>query len=151
LTRLRPEQVAGAVLQAASLPSLGPQSPWYVRFAAWTGRNDFVKRYGDMGEDEFASCSGTIPQRLLMMNGELVREKAGDGLFNASQRIAEQAPTDRHAVEVAYLTVLTRRPTPEERTHFESRLAGTTGQERKDRLTDLFWTLLNATEFSWNH
>ena len=54
-------------------------------------------------------------------------------------------------MEVAYLTVMTRRPTPEELAHFESRLAGTKDQERKDRLTDLFWTLLNTTEFSWNH
>jgi len=52
---------------------------------------------------------------------------------------------------VAYLTVMTRRPTPEELAHFESRLAESKGQERKDRLTDLFWTLLNTTEFSWNH
>ena len=31
------------------------------------------------------------------------------------------------------------------------RFRGTLRQERKDRLTDLFWTLLNTTEFSWNH
>jgi hypothetical protein len=54
-------------------------------------------------------------------------------------------------VETAYLTVLTRRPTPVELGHFEARLKGTKGQERQDRLTDLFWTLLNTTEFSWNH
>ena len=151
LTRLRPEQVAGAVFQAASLPTLGPQSPWLVRLAFYTGRNDFVRRYGDTGEDEFAVRGGTIPQRLLLMNGELVREKTKDDLFNASRRIAELAPDDRKAIEVAYLTVMTRRPTSEELSHFESRLAGTKQQERKDRLTDLFWTLLNTTEFSWNH
>jgi hypothetical protein len=85
------------------------------------------------------------------MNGDLVREKTKDNLFNASRRIAELAPDDRKAIEVAYLTVLTRRPTSEELSHFESRLAGTKNQERKDLLTDLFWTLLNTTEFSWNH
>ena len=94
---------------------------------------------------------GTIPQRLLFMNGDLVRDKTQDNLFNASRRIAELAPTDEKAVEVAYLTVLTRRPSSEEQSHFVNRLAGTRGQERKDRLTDLFWTLLNTTEFSWNH
>ena len=46
------------------------------------------------------------------MNGELVREKTKDDLFNASRRIADLAPDDRKAVETAYLTVLTRRPTP---------------------------------------
>jgi hypothetical protein len=151
ITRLRPEQVAGAIFQAASLSTLGAQSPWIVRFAAYTGRNDFVRRYGDSGEDEFAPASGTIPQRLLFMNGDLVNEKTKDNLFNASRRIAELAPADASDVEVAYLSVLSRRPTPEEGAHFEKKLAGTKGQERKDRVTDLFWTLLNSTEFSWNH
>jgi hypothetical protein len=151
LTRLRPEQVAGAVYQAAALSTLGPQSPWYVRFAIYTGRNEFVRRYGDTGEDEFASRGGTIPQRLLLMNGKLVSEKTRDDLFNASRRIADLAPDDEKAVEIAYLTVLTRRPTTEEMSHFKARLGGASGQARRDRLTDLFWTLLNGTEFSWNH
>jgi hypothetical protein len=30
-------------------------------------------------------------------------------------------------------------------------LAGTTKDVRKERLTDLFWALINTTEFSWNH
>jgi hypothetical protein len=151
LTRLRPEQVAGALFQSASLSTIDSQSFWFVRLSAYTGRNDFVRRYGDAGEDEFVSRAGTIPQRLLLMNGDLVRDKTRSDLLNASTRIALLAPDDHTAVEAAYLAVLTRRPTPEESTHFVARLAGTSGEERKDRLTDLYWTLLNTTEFSWNH
>jgi hypothetical protein len=117
----------------------------------YTGRNDFVRRFGDTGEDEFDARGGTIPQRLLLMNGDLVQKQTSEGLFNASALIAQLAPDDRKAVEVAYLAVLTRRPTPEESAHFAARLEGTSGKERKARLTDLYWTLLNATEFSWNH
>jgi hypothetical protein len=47
--------------------------------------------------------------------------------------------------------VLTRRPTPKERDHFVAKLSGTTGDERKRRLSDLYWTLFNSTEMSWNH
>ena len=83
LTRLRPEQVAGALFQSASLTTLGPQSHWFVRLIAYTGRNDFVRRYGDTGEDEFDARAGTIPQRLLLMNGEIVREQIKDGLLSA--------------------------------------------------------------------
>jgi hypothetical protein len=61
------------------------------------------------------------------------------------------APDDAKAVETAYLAVLTRRPTAEESDHFIARLVGTTGHQRNTRLADLYWTLLNATEFSWNH
>jgi hypothetical protein len=151
MTRLRPEQVAGALFQAASLTTLGPQSHWFARLVVSTGRNDFVRRYGDTGEDEFDARAGTIPQRLLLMNGEIVRDRIKGDLFNASARIAGLAPDDPKAVEAAYLAVLTRRPTPEESAHFIGRIAGTSGDVRKDRLTDLYWTLLNTTEFSWNH
>jgi hypothetical protein len=151
MTRLRPEQVAGAVFQAASLTTLGSQSHWFARLVVYTGRNDFVRRYGDTGEDEFDARAGTIPQRLLLMNGQIVRDRIKGDFFNASARIAGLAPDDRTAVEAAYLAVLTRRPTPEESTHFAGRLAGASGDQRKDRLSDLYWTLINSTEFSWNH
>ncbi len=120
-------------------------------WSSYTGRNDFVRRYGDTGEDEFDRRGGTIPQRLLLMNGEIVREKTKDDFFTAASQIAGLAPNDDKAVEVAFLAVLTRRPTSEESAHFAASLRGSSGKERKDRLTDLFWSLLNTTEFSWNH
>jgi hypothetical protein len=151
MTRIRPDQVAGALFQAGSVTTLGSQSHWFIRMVTYTGRNDFVKRYGDTGEDEFDARSGTIPQRLLLMNGEIVRDKIKDGWFTAASQIADYAPDDQSAVDSAFLCVLTRRPTADESTHFVARLAGSSGKERKDRLTDLCWALLNTTEFSWNH
>src|SRR5439155_9601592 len=75
LTRLRPEQVAGSVLQAASVATLDAETHILLRLARSGQENDFVKRYGDSGEDEFEGRGGTIPQRLLMMNGKMVRER----------------------------------------------------------------------------
>jgi Protein of unknown function (DUF1549)/Protein of unknown function (DUF1553) len=151
MTPLQPGQAAESVYQCSALSTIGPDSSWFVRLGAFTGRNDFVKRYGDLGEDEFDAPGGTIPQRLLLMNGDLVGEKIKSDLFTASSRIAAQAPDDRAAVEVAYLTILTRRPTPDETAYFAAKLAGTKGDERGERMTDLCWALLNCTEFSWNH
>jgi hypothetical protein len=151
LTRLRPEQVAGSLLQAASIETISGHSNVLVRLGFYQGEADFVKRYGDTGEDEFDGRGGTIPQRLLLMNGKVVKNKTKPDLPNASWRLARLAPDDRTAVEAAYLAVLTRRPTQEEMAHFQQRLAGTTGAERAERLEDLYWTLVNATEFSWNH
>jgi hypothetical protein len=151
MTRLRPEQVAGGLFQSASTTTLGPQSHWFIRLVTYTGRNDFVRRYGDTGEDEFDSRGGTIPQRLVLMNGEIVREKIKDDFFTAAGRVADLAPDDRKAVEAAFLAVLSRRPTADEESHFLTRLARSKGKERKERVSDLFWSLLNTTEFSWNH
>jgi hypothetical protein len=151
LTRLRPEQVVGGIYQTGSLQTLDRSSPVFWRFLSFVGEKDFVRRYGDTGEDEFNGKGGTIPQRLLMMNGELVADKTNESPLNAPRRIAVLAPDDRKAVETAYLAVLTRRPTSAEAAHFEARLAGTHDAARNERVGDLCWTLINSTEFSWNH
>jgi hypothetical protein len=150
LSRLRPEQVVGGVLQAASVATLDSQSHILARLVRFGETNDFVQRYGDSGEDEFDGKGGTIPQRLLMLNGTLVGGKIKEGLFNAATRIAWMAPDDDQAVEAAYLAVLTRRPTPAEAAHFRTFLAQSS-LSRPQRLEDVSWALLNATEFSWNH
>jgi hypothetical protein len=150
LTRLRPEQVAGSVLQAASVSTLDAETHILFRLFKYGEQSGFVQRYGDTGEDEFGGRGGTIPQRLLLMNGKVVRDKVGAGPRNASARIAWVAPTDAKAVEVAYLAVLSRRPTPEEAAHFEEFLADKSAP-RTQKLEDLYWALVNSTEFSWNH
>jgi hypothetical protein len=150
LTRLRPEQVAGSVLQTSQIATINAESHILVRLTRFGQENEFVKRYGDSGDDEFDGRGGTIPQRLLMMNGKLVRERVGFGPFNASTRIAWLAPDDAHAIEAAYLAVLSRRPTAEESAHFEEFLSDRS-LGRTERLEDLYWALVNSTEFSWNH
>jgi len=150
ISRMRPEQVVGGVIQSGSVTTLDMQSHLLIRIMKLGQQNAFVQRYGDSGEDEFDGRVGTIPQRLLMMNGKITAEKTKDGPFNASTRIGWMAPDDAHAVEVAYLAVLTRRPTPDEAAHFEAFLADP-NLPRGQRMEDLYWTLLNSTEFSWNH
>lgn len=152
LTRLRPEQLAYSIAQVSSLETIDPESSPVIGFFRSVGRAEFVKRFGDAGDAEFAPAIGTIPQQLLLLNGRTVQEAVkGVNPANASWRVAALAPDDDRAVEAAYLTVLTRRPTPDERRHFTQRLAGTTGDARHHAVEDLFWTLLNSTEFAWNH
>jgi hypothetical protein len=151
LSRLRPEQVAGGIVQASSVTTINAESHLFVRMARLFNQRDFLDRYGDSGEDDFSGRGGTIPQRLLLMNGQLTRERIKEDVFTASSRIASQAPDDKHAVEAAYLTLLTRRPAPEEAEYFENLLASAGNQSRGQKMEDLFWALINSTEFSWNH
>ncbi len=151
MTRLRPEQVAGSVLQSANLRTLDAESHVLVRIIRFFQQNDFIKRYGDAGEDEFGVTGGTIPQRLVMMNGKLVHERTKEDLvMNSATRIGSVSPDNATAVETAYLTTLSRRPTPEESSYFVERLGAAT-LKRAQLMEDIFWTLLNSTEFSWNH
>jgi hypothetical protein len=152
LTRLRPEQVAQSMIQAGQLSTIDGDAHIVWKLIKLGQTAQFVERYGDTVADEFTDRPATIPQRLLMMNGELLKERTQQNyVLNASSRIAMLAPTDDAAVESAYLAIFTRRPTPEEASHFRSRLENKRGNDRADELEDLYWTLLNSSEFSWNH
>ncbi len=152
MTRLRPEQVAGALFQSAiaddarsAIALVRPPGrlhrPQRLRPPLRRHRRRRVRRPrrhdppaapADERRDRHASRSRTA-------------------CFTASSSIAELAPDDRKAVETAYLVVLTRRPTPEESAHFAGPARGHDRRRAEERLSDLYWTLLNTTEFSWNH
>jgi len=152
MTRMRPEQVAGSIIQAAELFPVDAGSHVIKRVQRLIQTGDFVKRFGDLGEDEFGQQSGTLAQRLLMMNGELIQGRTKENPFtNASTRIGSLTKDDAKAVETAYLTVLTRRPGDEERSHFIGLLEEKYGSTRSRAMQDVFWALLNSTEFLWNH
>ena len=152
VTRLRPEQMAGSVIQASSLTTINADAHVFRQLGKFLQTNQFVERYGDLGEDEFIDRGGTIPQRLLMMNGELIKERTDQNpIQNAATRIAMVTPNNDQAVETAYLVTLTRRPSPEELAHFTKRLADREERNRAGAMEDLYWVLLNSTEFSWNH
>ncbi len=152
LTRLRPEQIAQSVIQASSLTTIDRDAHVIQRLRRIFETGDFVKRYGDLGEEEFLDQGGTIPQRLLLLNGKLVEERTKNSLMmNAATRISALAGSDKKAVETAYLAILTRAPIPEELTHFSGTLHGTKSKKRNLAMQDLYWALMNSTEFSWNH
>ncbi len=153
VTRLRPEQIIGSINQASSLSTLNADSHVLTRLITFGETNEFLKRYGDAGEDEFSMDGGTIPQRLLMMNGNLVTERTNDNFVrNAATRIAQLSPNHETGVEMAFLCVLTRRPTDQELEHFVTKLESDEVQSnRRQDFEDIYWALMNCTEFAWNH
>jgi hypothetical protein len=152
LTQLRPEQVAGSMFQANKLAAIDGSSSIVTRLTVFGDRQEFLKRFGDRGEDEFESDAVTITQRLVMMNGNLVAERTKvDLVSNAATRIAAIVVQDAQAVELLSLSVLNRRPTARELESFGQHLAGTQRQSRQRALSDIAWAMINSTEFSWNH
>jgi hypothetical protein len=152
LTRLRPEQVAGSIVQSASLTTIDANSHVVAQITRFFQESGFVERYGDLGEDEFSAHPSTITQRLLMMNGDLVKQRTDDNpVTNAATRIAMLAPDEQRAIEIAYLAILTRRPTSAELAHFRQDPQSKEQITRRQAIEDLYWVLINSSEFSWNH
>lgn len=150
LVRLRPEQVAGSIIQASRLKKTDRESSLILQLQTQAITGDFIKQYGDVGEDEFNSDSVTVTQRLLMMNGKMQRDVTKfDPVVNAATHVGMFADDDRQAVEILYLSALNRSPTEAEAAHFVDRIAH--AENRYTALEDLAWVLLNSSELAWNH
>jgi hypothetical protein len=157
LTRLRPEQIIGSLLQSSSLTTVDQNSHLLSRIIKLTRSNDFVKEYGDLGENELEDRAGTIPQALLRMNGNLINETIDAKPFSASGRIAGMTDDDRKCLELCFLVCLTRRPTEAEFAELlplvsDKRPNGKDNfVSRGNRVEDIYWILFNSPEFAWNH
>jgi hypothetical protein len=151
MTRLRPEQVIGAMIQAGRLRTIDHNSHLLARTIRFFREQDFVREYGDAGEAELEQRAGTVAQALLRLNGQFTREMFEANPFTSAGRLAFLAADDERLLEVGFLITLTRRPTSDERDHFLPLLQGTTGDARGAAIEDLLWSLVNSTPFSWNH
>ena len=151
LNRLRPEQVIGAMLQSNSVKTIDQNSHLFSRAFRFFKERDYVNEFGDPGEAELEQHSATIPQTLLNMNGEFAREMSQTGLFATPGTLRRFSPTNEALLDNAFLTCLTRRPTEAERKHFLSQLPERPKDTDNAVIEDLFWTLYNCEEFTWNH
>lgn len=151
MSPLRGEQLARSISQASRLRAVRPRQSLFSQLEQFGFVSDFLKAFGDRGEDEFSVEPLTLPQRLTLMNAKHVAERIEENpILNASHRIARQSPSATHAVELVYRLTLARPPTLEELDFFAGPLAGLSGRAMVDGVADLYWMLLNSTEFQWN-
>ncbi len=150
LVRLRPEQVAGSVIQASRIKKTDRESSVILQLQTLNGTNEFVRQYGDIGEDEFTTDAVTVTQRLLMMNGNMISDMVNPNpVLNSAAHIGMFAANDQQVVQSLYLCVLNRYPTEREQQHFVDRLRESSDPEKTR--SDLTWVLLNSSELAWNH
>jgi len=110
----------------------------------WTAHQSF--RYVAGGE--VSDVTGTITGALLTMNGSVVsagtalrRRKILDGFLQGGRTLAER-------IQVVFLSTLNRPPTAKELERWTAHVGRGAAE---DAYEDLFWTLINTSEFLLNH
>ncbi|MCY3722109.1 MAG: hypothetical protein OXG97_07795 [Candidatus Poribacteria bacterium] len=107
----------------------------------------------DNGEmEEIEAFNGTIPQALMMINGDLVNDSANHEEYGSFVNYVLgkwREPMER--MEYIYLNVLSRFPTSKEKTFFRRYLERSLYRNKDLAYEDLYWVLLNSAEFSLNH
>ena len=110
ISRLRPEQAAGSLVQVSRLFTIDDRTSTLMQLVAFGSQNDFIERYGDAGEEETTPHDGNIAQRLLMLNGEVVHKEIKSDLATTARHLASLTPNDESAVDLAFRLTLARLP-----------------------------------------
>jgi hypothetical protein len=149
--RLRPEQIFDELARALgfnendrSIPAPAPSSAPAVSRHSGT-RNMIYQAFKADPSQPADEIHGTIPQALVMMNSVLVNKFAAakDKTFLADALAAKK--TDDQIVEALYERTLCRKPRPDELTVCKRYIAKV--GDRKEALEDIYWSLVNCTEF----
>jgi hypothetical protein len=150
-SRLRPEQIFDALVGALgfdendrTIPAPAASSAPAV--ARHTGSRHMVyqafKVNPSLPPDE---VQGTIPQALLMMNSALVNTYvSAQGKTFLAEALAKGI-SDDDILKALYQRALSRSPRPQELDTCRRYL--TRVGDRREALEDIFWTLINSTEF----
>jgi hypothetical protein len=98
-------------------------------------------------EDRFAS---SIPQALFLMNGRMTNDATKLRNSRMLDEILDETRSDRERLRQIFLATVGRLPTQAEASKLGRMVKGADGGSRRG-IEDLFWALLNSTEFLTNH
>jgi Protein of unknown function (DUF1549)/Protein of unknown function (DUF1553) len=156
LRPLTPEQLAWSIMQATGLldaeRKAQPKADGKVIFTKLAANvQTFVGLFGSLPGEPFdpSNFEATLDQTLFLDNGALLRSWLAPRPGSLTQRLDELKDAGAIAEE-AYVSVLTRMPTADERKEVADFLARRAA-DRPVALQDLAWALLASAEFRFNH
>lgn len=149
LKPLEAEQLYDSLIIATNAHKSG-RSSWEQadqQRAQWM--QQFVVAFGNDENEESTTFNGTIPQALMMMNGELVQSALSAKKGSYLETVLAERSSDVQKVQKLYLTALSRTPSKRELSAAQKLLK--TNPDKLAAYQDLFWALLNSNEFIMNH
>jgi hypothetical protein len=118
---------------------------------ALTSRREFLSKFASA--EKVTEKQTSILQALTLMNGKFVNDQTSLDRSQFLAGVVDVPFWDAAArVDVLFLATLSRKPTPAEREKFSSYVdrGGANGDSKK-AVADVFWALLNSSEFVLNH
>jgi hypothetical protein len=110
----------------------------------------FRQRFGEEETADRGVFQGTISQALFIMNGGLPNAEIPRA-NNKLDKILKQVSSPEERVDRIFLSVLCRYPTARERAAYVPHVKSGSPKKEKEPYEDLYWVLLNSSEFLFNH
>ncbi len=115
----------------------------------WLGQ--FNTAFGNDENGESTTFNGSIPQALMLMNGDMIKRATSNDEGSFLYRIAwNQKLSGAEKVRYLYQASLARAPARDELKVCNRLLASRKG-DMTESLQDIWWALLNSNEFIFNH
>lgn len=126
-------------------------TPFNQRQFNFGERREFITKFASA--EKLTDKQTSILQALTLMNGRFINDQTH---MDRSQFLAGviDAPflKTNGKVEAIYLATMSRKPTPEELEKHASYIdRGGVSNDNRKAVTDVFWSLLNSSEFMLNH
>ncbi len=116
--------------------------------AKWMGQ--FTIAFGTDEGDDATTFNGTIPQILMMFNGDLVKKATNVQAESFLGKLVNSRMSDRDKLNYLFMAALARYPTSQEAQGTQALIALKNGNT-SGALVDVWWALLNSSEFILNH
>lgn len=145
LKRMTAEQLYDSLIVATEAHKSG-RSTWEEaeqQRQVWL--QQFVIAFATDEGGEASTFNGTIPQALMMMNGELVQNAISAEAGSFLNEVLTTGKNPAQTVQRLYIAALGRKPTRKEATASQQLIAGSPSPLAGYQ--DLFWALLNSNEF----
>ena len=113
--------------------------------------DQFNTAFGTDENDEATTFNGSIPQALMLMNGDLIRKATGTENGSLLAKVAgDTSMTNLNKIRHLYLAAVARPPTRQELMICNKLLTARRGNVAA-ALQDIWWALLNSNEFILIH
>jgi hypothetical protein len=112
--------------------------------------SQFVTAFGTDEGDDATTFNGSIPQVLMMFNGDLIKQATSTGKGGFLDRIAGGGMKNSAKIDALYLAALARKPSAKEVAKANEMLVQRKG-DAIGALQDIWWSVLNSNEFIINH
>ncbi|MEL0095609.1 MAG: DUF1549 domain-containing protein [Planctomycetaceae bacterium] len=114
----------------------------------WLGQ--FTRQRETDEAEEVSSFKGDVQQSLVLMNGELMKRATSLEADTVLKKIAASTNSTQVKVQRLFLAALARHPTEDELTKIKQ-LSTQAQADEEHFLQDIWWALLNSSEFILDH
>ncbi len=157
IRQMTAEQLYESMLTATGLDKGEAENERGKNKTTWL--EQFVITFGTDDGGQASTFNGSIPQVLMMFNGEMMRratgmgekgmEKGEKGTTFLDSVVNNPRLTPEQRINYLYLAGLSRMPNSAEKSELARDVA--TRRDSIDKYQDLWWAILNSNEFILNH